>query len=115
MTQISLNGDDWQIKDYYGEDWRWRDSHISVRYESGAGYPASVPGSIANDLLTAGEIPTPYFERNSRLIEWIPARTWVYRKTFSLDSNLAGQRAQLRFEGIDYEGQIFLNGEYLGR
>jgi beta-mannosidase len=111
---LTLNGADWKVKDYYGEDWRWRDSHISVRFDAGAWYPAAVPGTVANDLLAAGEIPNPYFERNSRLIEWIPARTWVYRKVFTVDAARRGQRAQLRFEGIDYAAQIFLNGHDLG-
>jgi hypothetical protein len=26
--RISLNGSDWLFKDFYGEDWRWRDSHL---------------------------------------------------------------------------------------
>ena len=26
--RISLNGSDWQFKEFYGEDWRWRNSHM---------------------------------------------------------------------------------------
>jgi hypothetical protein len=26
--RIALNGSDWQFKEFYGEDWRWRDSHL---------------------------------------------------------------------------------------
>ena len=26
--RISLNGNDWLFKDFYGEDWRWRNSHL---------------------------------------------------------------------------------------
>ena len=77
MTRISLNGSDWHIKAYYGEDWRWRDAHMPVNRDPRLWLPASVPGTIQHDLWQAGEIPDPYFERNSLLIEWIPARTWV--------------------------------------
>ena len=114
MTRISLNGSDWHIKAYYGEDWRWRDAHMPVNRDPRLWLPASVPGTIQHDLWQAGEIPDPYFERNSLLIEWIPARTWVYRRTFTLDLSLRGQRAQLRFEGVDYEARFFLNGHDLG-
>lgn len=62
-------------------------------------YPATVPGTIRNDLWRAGEIPDPYFERSSRLIEWIPVRTWVYRKALTVDPALKDKRACLRFEG----------------
>lgn len=115
MPRISLGGSDWQVKEYYGEDWRWRDAHLPINRDTRSWYRASVPGTIQNDLWTAGEIPNPYFERNSLLIEWIPDRTWVYRKTFRLDAKYRDQRAQLCLDGIDYEGQIYLNGVFLGR
>jgi hypothetical protein len=28
-SRIPLNGSDWLFKDFYGEDWRWRGSHLS--------------------------------------------------------------------------------------
>ena len=101
--------------------------------------------------------PDPYIELNSLLVEWVPARSWVFRKAFTptadqiaqLDN--AGQTARpadagqsacpasagqsacpadsrpadplnenrmtatLVFQGIDYAGDIFLNGISLGR
>lgn len=113
MTLVSLDGE-WLIKPYYGMDWRWRDAHMPINRDPRHWVRAMVPGSITHDLWQADEIPNPYFERNSLLLEWIPARTWVYRKAFALDDALRGQRAWLRFEGIDYEAQVFLNGERLG-
>ena len=112
-TTLSLNGE-WQFKDYYGEDWRWRDAHLPASRDQRFWRAGSVPGSVHDDLWRAGEIPNPYFERNSLLLEWIPARTWLYRKTFSAPQELSGQRVQLRFEGVDYAAQFFLNGERLG-
>ena len=114
MPRISLGGSDWQIKEYYGEDWRWRDAHMPINRDPRSWYKASVPGTIQNDLWAAGEIPDPYFERNSLLMEWIPARTWVYRKTFTLDAALRDQHAQLCLDGVDYEARFFLNGKLLG-
>jgi beta-mannosidase len=112
--QISLNGNDWLFKDFYGEDWRWRNSHKPNTRDIRHWRKGNVPGSVHNDLWAIGEIPNPYFERNSLLLEWIPARTWVYKKSFQIDSVLRDKRIHLCFEGVDYEAEFFLNGELLG-
>jgi beta-mannosidase len=58
-----------------------------------------VPGSVQYDLWQHGEIPNPYFERNSLLAEWVPQRTWVCKKNFTAGESLKGQRVRLCFEG----------------
>jgi beta-mannosidase len=72
---------------------------------------ARVPGSILDDLARAGEVPDPYFERNSCLVEWVPERAWTYRRSLEVPQLAAGERAWLRFEGIDHAGHVFLDGE----
>jgi beta-mannosidase len=47
--------------------------------------PAAVPGSVQHDLWVLGEIPNPYFERNSLLSEWVCQRSWLYRKIFHMN------------------------------
>ena len=113
-TCISLNGADWRCKGYIGEDWSWRNAHQPGSHDRRGWLPATVPGSVQDDLWRAGAIPDPYFERNSLLIEWVPQRTWVYTKTFRVDDAMQGKRVQLVFKGVDYEAQFFLNGERLG-
>ncbi len=113
-VRLSLNGGDWIFKGFYGEDWNWRKSHRPDTMDKRHWKIGTVPGSVQNDLWQAGEISSPYFERNSLLIEWVPQRTWVYKKTFHAPNEWRGSRAQLRFEGVDYEAQFFLNGEPLG-
>jgi hypothetical protein len=29
-SRIHLNGSDWLIRDFYGEDWRWRGSPLPI-------------------------------------------------------------------------------------
>src|SRR5713226_3784409 len=113
--QISLNGE-WQFKSFYGEDWRWRDSHKPGTRDLRGWYVGTVPGSVQHDLWLAGEIHDPYFERNSLLIEWVPQRTWIYKRTFTVAADLKdnGQCVRLCFEGVDYDAEFFLNGESLG-
>ncbi len=114
MTQISLNGSDWLFKGFEGEDWRWRNSHKPDTRDVRWWRKGTVPGSVYQDLWSAGEIPDPYFERNTLLAEWVADRTWLYKRTFTVPEEYRGKRLQLRFEGVDYEAQFFLNGGLLG-
>src|SRR5215207_8978558 len=113
-SRISLNGDDWLFKDFYGEDWRWRGSHLPDSLDRRHWQTGSVPGCPHYDLWRLGEIANPYADRNSLLCEWIPQRTWLYKKTFTVEEEIIGQHAQLHFEGVDYQAEFFLNGESLG-
>jgi beta-mannosidase len=114
-VRLPLNGADWQFKGFYGEDWRWRNAHKPGTRDVRHWHPASVPGSVVDDLWHQGLVPDPYFELNTLRAEWAADRTWLYKKIFTVDEALRGQRARLVFEGVDYDAQFFLNGELLGR
>jgi beta-mannosidase len=106
--RVSLNGSGWRIKPFLDEEWRRADA-----LSQAAGWiPATVSGSIHYDLWQVGQIPDPYFERNTLLIEWVAERCWVYQCTFR--TKALGKRAHLVFEGVDYAAEFFLNGESLG-
>lgn len=111
--QISLNGN-WLCKSFIGADWLLRESHLPNTRDTLHWLVGAVPGSVQNDLWQNGEITNPYFERNTLLAEWASQRTWVYKKTFPVGAEYRGCRAFLRFQGVDYEAQFFLNGERLG-
>src|SRR5438093_9962459 len=113
-TLISLDGSDWLFKGFEGEDWRWRNSHKPDTRDVRWWRKGTVPGSVYDDLWRAGEIPDPYFERNTLLAEWVADRTWLYKRTFTVPEEYRGKRLQLRFEGVDYEAQFYLNGHLLG-
>jgi beta-mannosidase len=112
--RILLNGSDWLLKDFYGEDWRWRGSHLPDSRDRRHWRVGSVPGCPHHDLWKLGEIPNPYVDRNSLLSEWIPQRTWLYKKAFTVGEEIKGKRVHLHFEGVDYQAEFFLNGESLG-
>ena len=111
---LSLNGGDWQSKPFIGLDWLMRRSHSPDTRDTRGWLAATVPGSVAHDAWQAGELPDPYTGCNTLAGEWTAQRTWVYHKRFSVPESLRGRRALLRFEGVDYEAQFFLNGERLG-
>ncbi|WP_276357151.1 glycoside hydrolase family 2 protein [Cohnella caldifontis] len=112
--RISLNGSDWLFKDFVGEDWVWRDAEKPDSKDVRWWRKGTVPGTVLHDVWQNGETPDPYFERNSLLAEWVPERTWVYKKWFPVDEKLRGQRIRLHFEGVDYAARFFLNGKQLG-
>ncbi len=112
--RISLNGNDWLFKGYLGEDWFWRNGEKPGTRDVRWWNKGTVPGSVHNDLWQLGEIPDPYYERNSLLVEWVHQRTWIYKKSFAADPAWRGQTVALRFEGVDYSAQFFLNGKPLG-
>lgn len=74
---------------------------------------AKVPGSVYADLLRAGLIEDPYYERNSFACAWVKEYWWMYKTTFYLDSSLSGRQIYLRLNGIDYKGYISINGRML--
>lgn len=101
----SLGGDDWQLKGWLGEEWRW---HVNKPWDEPGWLPARVPGSVLDDLVRAGELPDLWFERNSRLGEWAAERTWIHRRKVSGPGTI-------RFEGVDHEAIVFVDGEEVGR
>ena len=63
-------------------------------------------GERRDDLISAGGLPDPYFERQSLLAEWVPERTWVYRR------RVGG--GTIEFDGVDHEATVFVDGEEVG-
>ena len=95
-----MSGDDWQLRGCLGDEWRW---HLNKPWDAPGWLPACVPGSVIDDLWRAGDVPDPYHERNSRLVEWVPERAWIYRR------RVGG--GTIEFGGVDHEASVFLDGE----
>ncbi len=113
-AHLTLNGDDWLFKGFVGLEWMLQRAEQAEPTNWRGWQSATVPGSVHHDLWRGDQIADPYRERNSLLSEWVPQRTWVYRKTFRVDAEHRGKRAELHFKGVDYDAQFFLNGERLG-
>jgi len=75
-------------------------------------YAAKVPNSTLGSLVDAGVFKDIFFNRN---LEKIPTSMfdapWWYRKTFNIDKIDPGQLYRLRFNGISYRADIWLNGK----
>jgi beta-mannosidase len=110
MTETPLDDADgaWQVRGFVGDEWQW---HIGPHkpFTTPGWFPARVPGSVLDDLHRAGEVPDPYVGRNSLLTEWVPNRSWAYRRTFTLPPLGPHERAVLCFDGVDHEATVLVD------
>lgn len=118
---ISLVGDDlWRI------DGGWRLSSALVVRADGAQisqpafsanewYSAVVPGTVLTTLVDRGVYPNPYYGLNNLAIpESLNKQDYWYRTEFRAPDATKGKKLTLTFEGINYQAEIWLNGQKLG-
>ncbi|MET8473113.1 sugar-binding domain-containing protein [Streptomyces sp. NPDC006422] len=104
--------DGWELRGCLGDTWRWLCGPGRPDGEPGW-FPARVPGSVLDDLRAGGQIPDPYVGTDSLLTEWVPQRAWLHRRTLELPRLASGERALLRFEGVDHEATVLVDGHEL--
>ncbi len=102
----------WQLSPLTGVPAEWSET-------ASAPVPATVPGEVYADLLTAGLIPDPFDGDNEDRLHWIGSTDWSYRTTFTVDPALAApgraERHDLVFGGLDTIATVLLNGTEVGR
>jgi len=77
--------------------------------------PATVPGLVAQDLLTAGRIADPFYGDNVKDARWIEDRDWVYRTSFQITDEESKKAVRLVCESLDTFAAVYLNGERIAR
>jgi beta-mannosidase len=78
--------------------------------------PATVPGCVHADLLSANLIPDPFVGDNEDHLRWICHANWIYRREFETDHDLLDcDRVLLRCEGLDTIAAIRVNEAFVGR
>jgi hypothetical protein len=77
---------------------------------------ATVPATVISSWWNAGAIPDPNFGANQLAISdsFFCGDFW-YRDEFTAPRLVAGRRAFLDFDGINWKAEVFLNGQRLGR
>ncbi|PYE54600.1 beta-mannosidase [Deinococcus yavapaiensis] len=111
-------GGRWDLAPSVSEAWRFRRLHSERDQSVGAfartaWISARVPGSVHLDLIEAGVLKDPNFALNSFEAEWVSARQWVYRRALEVDAPEGG-RLTLCFDGVDFEADVYLDGQLLG-
>ncbi|WP_407472099.1 glycosyl hydrolase 2 galactose-binding domain-containing protein [Xanthomonas campestris] len=83
---------------------------------SSAWHVATVPGTVLTTLVDRGVYPDPDIGLNNMAIpESLSRQDWWYRSTFELPASTQGKRLELVFNGINYAGEIWVNGVQVGR
>ncbi len=121
-------------KEFHGGDYDWQIVRYShERHYGGAvsdpafiehtAYDAIVPGTVLNTLVHHNVYPEPYFGlNNANEKKLIPDLndvghdfyTYWFRTEFELSKAFDGKEVMMRFDGINYRAEIWLNGTRLG-
>ena len=84
----------------------------------GSAFPrvsATVPGSVYHDLLTAGQIPDPFYRDNENEALKIMDNDFVYSRSFTVPASLLENDAVvLRCDGLDTLATVTVNGTVVG-
>lgn len=77
--------------------------------------PATVPGSVYHDLLTAGKIPDPFYRDNEMEALKLMENDFHYSRSFCVEEGLQESDAVLlHCDGLDTIAEIFVNGQIAG-
>ena len=91
---------------------------LSYRFQQEGGdwktIPAMVPGDTLIEFEKAGLISDPMIGTNAYGTYWTEQLEWKYVRRFPNIELKSGERAVLRFGGVDTRAEYFLNGERIG-
>jgi exo-1,4-beta-D-glucosaminidase len=82
-------------------------------YGAASWYPISVPSTVLAGLVANGVYNNIYFGTNLQSVPDLTGQNWWYRGAFTAPAAVEGQQYWLRFKGISYKAQIWLNGTQL--
>ena len=95
----------------------------SASFDDSAWLPATVPGTVLTTLVRNGRQPDPYWGLNNRRnLKIIPDLfdagqefyTAWFRTEFDVPADYEGRNVWIRPEGINYRGELWLNGHPVG-
>jgi len=78
---------------------------------------AVVPGTVLTSLVADGVYPDPLYGENNRpdkIPDSLCRTSYWYRTTFAVPKSHAGRRSWLRFDGINYIAEVWVNGQRAG-
>jgi exo-1,4-beta-D-glucosaminidase len=81
-------------------------------FNSDSWYAAVVPGTVLGSLATKGKVEDPYFGINMQKVDPSQfSQPWWFRKSFDLSATDMGKEISLRFNGINYRADLYVNGK----
>ena len=113
--RLGLAGGAWRLRraELAGGD---GESLSKPGFKDAAWLNATVPGTVLTSYFNAGAVPDPNFGRNQLYLSdsFFYADFW-YRTEFNALATGHDELAWLNFDGLNWKGDIFLNGEKIGR
>src|SRR5437588_2039776 len=82
-------------------------------YSTTGWYPITVPSTVLAGLVANNVYQNIYFSTNLQSVPDLTTQNWWFRGEFTAPATSAGQAYWLRFKGISYRAQIWLNGTQL--
>ncbi len=83
--------------------------------DTGRWLAARVPGTVLATMVDRGVYPDPYYGLNNLAIpESLARQAYWYRTSFAVPAEAAGKSLALRFDGINYAAEVWINGVALG-
>lgn len=77
--------------------------------------PAIVPGTVLTSMIADGKYPDPDFGMDNLAIpEKLARQDYWYRASFELPAGTDHRDLRLRFDGVNYHAEVWLNGKSLG-
>jgi beta-mannosidase len=76
-------------------------------------YPAAVPGAVQLDYAKAKKWGPYWYADNWKDYDWMEDVYWTYKASFDKPELKAGEKIGFFSKGIDYEFDIYLNGDHL--
>ena len=109
---LLLSAAGYKVPEKIALDKGWEFSQVG----QGEWLPASVPGTVHQDLIDNKLLVNPFYGMNEEKVQWVEKEDWVYRTSFYVtEEQLARDAAFLDFEGLDTYADIYLNGSLLKR
>jgi exo-1,4-beta-D-glucosaminidase len=84
-----------------------------VGYGTSGWYPVTLPSTVLAGLVANNVYQDIYFGTNLQSVPDLTTQNWWYRGEFTAPTEAAGRAYWLRFKGISYRAQIWLNGRQL--
>jgi exo-1,4-beta-D-glucosaminidase len=82
-------------------------------YSVSSWYPITVPSTVMAGLVANNVYQNVFFGTNLQSVPDLTTQNWWYQGQFVAPAGVAGQQYWLRFKGISYRAQIWLNGVQL--
>ena len=114
-SHIDLSSLSWTL--YGTMPYAWRNAvsiELGLKFEPEIGpIPVSVPGSVQQALIDAKIVDDWHYDLNSRSLEWVEHRHWVYMCDLPKEY-LANNHYIIKCEGLDHAGWVYLNSTLIG-